>query len=163
MLPILDQLLNGAYGIRARFASSASDGKAATQLFCCAVADAFASNRLQWNGDKAFLDRSLRLPSAKVWYPTEIDNPTDDPDPGSVTCTLWTNAEPNAVFDAISTPTWNAGDKYRFSYQLGSGRRMPKLAALNVKGAWIEPEDGTEFVTPDKVTRAEQIHLIGWS
>lgn len=164
----LDQLLNGAFGLRATYAACAELGASANQEICRSIASAVLTNRIRTSEPAGRLEMlhsavacSLSFPTAKVWFDGDTDRSSASVllQQGEVECSAW-KPVPDDEIEA-------------FALQLGigvqqleeaasKGRSVPRPLALDVKGAFIFA-NGDEYQALAKRQRPYQIHRLGWT
>jgi len=107
------------------------------------------------------LQRSLASPFAKVWFPPDVDEAGARPEAGTVSCAVWKNARAHRddVVKAISKRGTIADDQFIVE-SMQKGECVPVAGALAVIGAFVGDR---VYIPLKKRTRAEQIHLMGWS
>lgn len=166
----MDQLLNGAFGVRARYAVDADEGSNATGRVCRIIAEAIRTGQLPFSDDFAHLECALReniepslsQPSAKVWFGESPDRAGASPE--ELECTVWIrsrSADQTGIQEALSCNGYEFTSQ-DFEYRIGKGRTVPTTKSIGIKGAWVT-DNGVPYVTLNKRTRARQIHLLGWS
>jgi hypothetical protein len=157
-----DRLLNGAYGLRARYALSAAYGQEATAQACRAIWDAVTRGQLRTECGLV-LDHpdSLCKTSAKVWFDSTVDKAAVHVEHAAVTCECW--ADSRAMDANILRSKFEGSlDLPGIQYRLRKGCTAPIPTRLDVKGAFV-CDDGTEYVAISKRTRSLQLHLLGWT
>ena len=156
-----DRLLNGAYGLRARYALSAAYGQEATAQACRAIWDAVARGQLRTECDLTLDNQvSLYKTSAKVWFGSVSDKAGVSVEHAAVTCECW---EDSRAADVNILRSKLEGSLDLQGINIGCERvalRIPMR--LDVKGAFV-CDDGTEYVAISKRTRSLQLHLLGWT
>ncbi len=164
----LDRLLNGAFGLRARYCLSPEEGSCATAFVCGAIADAILERKiglvrgvsnLQLTALAQAMVHSLLRPSAKVWFDPPTDKRAAALDDGHVLSAIWDRSrrQPPLVEAALADLS-----PQQIEASLAKGRTVPLPALLDVKGAFVTAE-GSEYIPRSKRTRALQIHLMVWT
>jgi hypothetical protein len=164
----LDGLLNGAFGLRARYCLSPEQGSRATAFVCNAIAAAVLERKIGYVSGESnpqltalaqAIVRSLLRPSAKVWFDPFTDKRAAILDEGHVLSAIWDRSrrQPALVEAALSDLS-----PQQIEASLAKGRTVPRPALLDVKGAFVTAE-GSEYIPRSKRTRALQIHLMGWT
>lgn len=168
----LDQLLNGAFGLRARYAIDPHQGSLATTRVCRSVAECISANRIPVSADYSHLaeslgehcENSLYLPSAKAWFGRSEDRSGASSENGEVECQLWSQCRSEDIQEIQRR--LSSGDycltRHQIESKLLKGRTIPKPSSLSIKGAFVS-DSGEEYITLDKQSRSLQIHLLGWS
>ena len=164
----LDRLLNGAFGLRARYCLSPEEGSCATAIVCSAIATAISELEIgsvsgvsspQVTALGQAMVHSLSWASAKVWFDPPTDKRAAAPDDGNVLSATWDRSrrEPALVEAALADLS-----PQQIEASLAKGRTVPLPTLLDVKGAFVTAQ-GSEYVPRSKRTRALQIHLMGWT
>lgn len=157
-----DRLLNGAYGLRARYALSAAYGQEATAQACRAIWDAVARGQLRTECDLTLDNQvSLYKTSAKVWFGSVSDKAGVSVEHAAVTCECWEDSRAADV-NILRSKLEGSLDLQGIEYRLRKGSTAPIPMRLDVKGAFV-CDDGTEYVAISKRTRSLQLHLLGWT
>lgn len=132
----LDRLLNGAFGLRARYCLLPEEGSRATGFVCSAIVAAIlerkiepasgVSNRQVMALAQAMV-HSLRLPSAKVWFDPPTDKRAAVFDDGQVRSAIWDRSrrQPALVEAALSGLS-----PQQIGASLAKGRTVPLPALL---------------------------------
>jgi len=168
----MDQLLNGAFGLRARYAVDPSGGSEATHRVCRAIAERICANRIPFSAgsaDSAFslranIDPSVLLPSAKIWFDQRVDRAAASAEEGSLECARWIRSwsEDLEKFQEILSSDSFRLTTHQIQQAVLKGRTVPTICSLDLKGAFTT-SDAMEYVPLNKRTRALQLHLLGWS
>lgn len=164
----LDRLLNGDYGLRARYCVSPEEGSRATAFVCREIAVAIRERSIGLasgvsNDDVKALTKamepSLNEPSAKAWFDPPTDKRAVTLDDGQVFSAVWDRSRrlPEAVQSALPGLS-----PQQITVLLAKGQGVPLPAFLDIKGAFVTAE-GLAYVPASKRTRALQIHLMGWT
>lgn len=164
----LDRLLNGAFGLRARYCLSPEEGSCATAFVCSSIADAILERKIglvsgvsnpQVTALGQAMVHSLARPSAKVWFDPPTDKRAAALDDGHVLSAIWNRSrhQPTLVEVALAHLS-----RQQIEASLAKGQTVPLPALQDVKGAFVTAE-GSEYVPRSKRTRALQIHLMGWT
>jgi hypothetical protein len=167
-----DRLLNGACGLRARYAHSAAAGAHASGWVCRFLAHAVGAGRVAFANEvdkpsRASLRRhvttSMAHPSAKVWFGPSVDRAASSVVAGVVSCTRWmqSRANPASISAQLSRDRFGLTDQ-QIAYLLGKGAEIPVPLSLDVKGGF-RTRDGSEYVALSKRNRDLQLHLTGWT
>lgn len=164
----LDQLLNGAFGLRATYAASAELGASANQEICRSVASAFLENRIRTSEPLRLLEIlhsaiacSLSFPTAKVWFDAVTDRSSASVllEQGEVECSAW-KPVPDDETEALALQLGIGVQQLEET--ASKGRSVPRPRALDVKGAFIFA-NGDEYQAQSKRQRPYQIHRLGWT
>lgn len=145
----LDRLLNGAFGLRARYCVSSEEGSRATAFVCREVAGAIRERRIGLangvsNDEVTALTQvmapSLNQPSAKVWFDPPTDKRASTVDDGHVFSAIWDQSRRQPEFVQTALPGLSP---QQIEVSMAKGRTVPLPAFLDIKGAFVTAE-GTE-------------------
>jgi len=156
-----DRLLNGAYGLRARYALSPAYGQEASAQVCRGIWDAIAGGLLRAQCDLVEGHASLCETSAKIWFDSTVDKADANADLVTVTCERWRDSCSTDV-NILLSQFEGSLDLQGIEYRMRKGRTAPTPMRLDVKGAFVR-NDGREYVAISKRTRSLQLHLLGWT
>lgn len=164
----LDRLLNGAFGLRARYCLSPEEGSHATGFVCREIAGAIVERNIgvasgvpkeQIAALTQAVGYSLCQPSAKVWFDGPVDKCAADLNDGHLFSAIWDQSRREPALVEAALPCLSP---QQIGASLAKGRTVPMPTALDVKGGFATAE-GTEYVPRSKRMRALQIHLMGWT
>ena len=162
-----DIFFNSSSGYRAQFYYDQGRGMQQNRAILTSLRpillSAVSANNPHETFTIAHVERSLDLPSAKIW----INEDTSSLDQKSIDATALT---------AINVPHWvgaareaEAGIRGGFTLQPSAkqkallGVQAPTGTELKVFGAWLDDRSGLELVVPSKRNRARQIRVYGFA
>jgi hypothetical protein len=164
----MDQLLNGAFGLRARYCSSPEEGSIANASVCRAIAKAILAQQIGAGDDISeralfimpnALGESLAKSSAKVWFDAPTDKRGVESEDGEVFSEVWKQSRIDQERLTSMLPDLSP---QQLKASLVKGLSVPRPLSLDVKAAFTE-RNGKEYVQGSKRSRAMQIHLLGWT
>jgi hypothetical protein len=164
----LDRLLNGSYGLRARYCHSPEDGSNANSVVCRALAQTIRARSIGLHSSvpeqqllllSDVLGESFAKPSAKIWFDAPTDKRPTTVDDGEVFSDIWnqSRSDPKRVESALPELS-----PQQVQMSLSKGRSVPRPLAVDIKATFTEP-NGVEYVTVGKRSRPLQLHLMGWT
>lgn len=142
-----DQFFNGRTGYRARYYISATQGsafnRAIIEALTPSVLHACRNHTLRDDGD--LIRKSLEGKYSKVWVVGDGQAFLDS-------------------LAALKIPRWVSywRDRDRDS-KLGLRVPLPSAPQLDLKGTFIKPETGEQWVDPIKFDRSDDIYSKGWT
>lgn len=166
----IDQLLNGASGLRSRYAIDADLGEAANLRVCEAIANGIANGRVRYfaavaeGGRLALIEkvaRSLHGASAKFWYDDATDRETATDALLQRGTVEWAAPAP-LVTDHARLAHYLGLEEQQTAGSARRGGAAPHPTSLTVKGAFVW-DDGEEFVVESKKTRSQRLHRLHWT
>lgn len=138
---IFDQIFNGRSGYRAQYYLSPEEGllynRQIIDAFSPIICDFVARTETKAKSDLHAL--SLAFPHAKIWIVGELDALASED--GTLNPPRWIE---NSAIQGRKTP-------------------LPKVTAIDVKGAWTDPDTQEFWVDETKAARACDLHFKGFS
>jgi hypothetical protein len=142
----VDVFFNGSKGLRAQYFLDPYLGNSANRFAIDALLPKILEAVKRSNLSILQVEKSLRLPSAKIWISEEES-------------TLDMDARQMERITTLDVTRWVNASRTVKAARLGV--QAPQGNRLLIFGAWLDLE-GHEFLVPSKIHRAERIHQYGF-